>query len=51
MEAVPQLLSHLRQEMGKIIVGQEEFRDQCLIALCAGDMPFWKECRESLKRW
>jgi MoxR-like ATPase len=37
MEAVPQLLSHLRQEMSKIIVGQEQFRDQCLIALlCRG---------------
>jgi MoxR-like ATPase len=37
MEAVPQLLSHLRQEMGKVIVGQEDFRDQCLIALlCRG---------------
>ncbi len=37
MEAVPQLLSHLRQEMSKVIVGQEEFRDQCLIALlCRG---------------
>jgi MoxR-like ATPase len=37
MEAVPQLLSHLRQEMNKVIVGQDEFRDQCLIALlCRG---------------
>jgi MoxR-like ATPase len=37
MEAVPQLLNHLRQEMSKVIVGQEEFRDQCLIALlCRG---------------
>jgi len=37
MEAVPQLLAHLRQEMGKVIVGQEEFRDQCLVALlCRG---------------
>jgi MoxR-like ATPase len=37
MEAVPQLLSHLRREMTKIIVGQEGFRDQCLIALlCRG---------------
>jgi MoxR-like ATPase len=37
MEAVPQLLNHLRQEMSKIIAGQEEFRDQCLIALlCRG---------------
>jgi MoxR-like ATPase len=37
MEAAPRLLAHLRQEMGKVIVGQEEFRDQCLIALlCRG---------------
>ena len=37
MEAVSQLLDHLRQEMAKVIVGQEEFRDQCLIALlCRG---------------
>jgi MoxR-like ATPase len=37
MEAVPQLLTHLRQEMGKVIVGQKEFREQCLIALlCRG---------------
>ncbi|MDR0842881.1 MAG: MoxR family ATPase [Acidobacteriota bacterium] len=37
MEAVPQLLEHIRREMGKIIVGQEEFRTQCLMALlCRG---------------
>ncbi|MBS1850380.1 MAG: MoxR family ATPase [Acidobacteria bacterium] len=37
MQAVPQLLAHLRQEMSKVIVGQAEFRDQCLIALlCRG---------------
>ena len=37
MEAVPKLLGHLRQEMSKVIVGQEEFRDQCLMALlCRG---------------
>jgi MoxR-like ATPase len=37
MEAVPYLLNHLRQEMSKVIVGQEAFRDQCLIALlCRG---------------
>jgi MoxR-like ATPase len=33
MEAVPRLFTHLRQEMGKVVVGQEEFRNQCLIAL------------------
>jgi MoxR-like ATPase len=37
MEAVPQLLGHLRQESGKVIVGQDEFRDQCLATLlCRG---------------
>ncbi|MDR1728878.1 MAG: MoxR family ATPase [Acidobacteriota bacterium] len=37
MEAVPQLLEHLRRETGKVIVGQGEFRDQCLVALlCQG---------------
>ena len=37
MEAVPQLLGHFRQEMSKVIVGQEEFRDQCMVALlCRG---------------
>jgi MoxR-like ATPase len=37
MEAVPQLLDHLRQQTGRAIVGQEEFRDQCLITLlCRG---------------
>jgi MoxR-like ATPase len=37
MQAVPQLLEHLRQESGKVIVGQEEFRDQCLATLlCRG---------------
>ena len=33
MENVSKLLEHLRREMGKVIVGQEEFRDQCLMAL------------------
>ena len=33
MQAVPQLLDHLRQESGKVIVGQKEFRDHCLITL------------------
>jgi len=33
MEAVPQLLDHLRQQTSKVIVGQTEFRDQCLITL------------------
>ena len=37
MQAVPQLLDHLRQESGKVIVGQDEFRDQCLATLlCRG---------------
>jgi MoxR-like ATPase len=37
MQAVPQLLEHLRQEANRVIVGQEEFRDQCLATLlCRG---------------
>src|SRR5215467_14449451 len=37
MQAVPQLLEHLRGESGKVIVGQEEFRNQCLATLlCRG---------------
>ena len=37
MQAVPQLLEHLRQESGKVIVGQEEFRNHCLATLlCRG---------------
>jgi MoxR-like ATPase len=37
MEAVGQLLEHLRRESSKVIVGQEEFRDQCLVTLlCRG---------------
>ncbi|HEX5434365.1 MAG TPA: MoxR family ATPase [Candidatus Angelobacter sp.] len=37
MQAVPQLLEHLRQESEKVIVGQKEFRDQCLATLlCRG---------------
>jgi MoxR-like ATPase len=37
MQAVPQLLEHLQQESSKVIVGQEEFRDQCLATLlCRG---------------
>jgi MoxR-like ATPase len=33
MQAVPQLLDQLRQQTGKVVVGQEEFRDQCLVTL------------------
>jgi len=33
MEAVPQLLDQLRQQVGKVVVGQEEFRDHCLVTL------------------
>src|SRR5215472_857715 len=37
MQAVRPLLEHLRRESGKVIVGQEEFRDQCLVTLlCRG---------------
>lgn len=33
MEAVVRLAQHVRQEMGKVVVGQEELKTQCLIAL------------------
>lgn len=37
MQVVPEMLEHLRQESRKVIVGQEEFRDQCLVTLlCRG---------------
>ncbi len=37
MNAVPQLLDHVRNEMGKVVVGQKDLRDQCLITLlCRG---------------
>jgi MoxR-like ATPase len=37
MEAVPQLVQHFRGEMSKVVVGQEELKTQCLIALlCQG---------------
>lgn len=37
MNAVPQLVQHIRDEMSKVVVGQDELRNQCLIALlCRG---------------
>jgi MoxR-like ATPase len=37
MTAVPQLTQHIRDEMSKVIVGQEELRNQCIVALlCRG---------------
>ncbi len=33
MEAVVRLAQHVRQEMAKVVVGQEELKTQCLIAL------------------
>jgi len=37
MEAVVRLAQHVRQEMRKVVVGQEELKTQCLIAyLCQG---------------
>jgi MoxR-like ATPase len=32
MEAVVRLAQHVRQEMGKVVVGQEELKTQCLLA-------------------
>src|SRR5713226_6484163 len=37
MEGLPQLVQHFRSEMSKVVVGQEELKTQCLIALlCEG---------------
>jgi MoxR-like ATPase len=37
MIAVPQLVQHVRNEIGKVVVGQDELRNQCLITLlCQG---------------
>jgi MoxR-like ATPase len=37
MNAVPELMQHIREEMSKVVVGQDELRNQCLIALlCRG---------------
>src|SRR5579884_2878641 len=37
MKAVPELGEHVRGEMSKVVVGQEELRNQCVIALlCRG---------------
>ena len=38
MKAVPELLvQHIRDEMGKVVVGQDELRTQCVVALlCRG---------------
>src|SRR5712692_2563124 len=37
MNAVPQLVQHMRDEMGKVVVGQDELRNQCVVALlCRG---------------
>ena len=37
MKAVPELVQHIRDEMNKVVVGQDELRNQCVIALlCRG---------------
>src|SRR5215475_13916095 len=37
MRAVPELVQHIHTEMSKVVVGQEELRKQCIIALlCRG---------------
>jgi MoxR-like ATPase len=37
MESVAQLSEHVRVEMGRVVVGQDALRDQCLVAvLCEG---------------
>jgi MoxR-like ATPase len=37
MNAVPELVRYLREEMSKVVVGQDELRNQCIVALlCRG---------------
>jgi MoxR-like ATPase len=37
MNAVPELVRHIREEMGKVVVGQDDLRNQCVVALlCRG---------------
>jgi MoxR-like ATPase len=37
MNAVPQLIQQIRDEMGKVVVGQDELRNHCIVALlCRG---------------
>src|SRR6266700_879408 len=37
MNAVPELVRHLGEEMSKVVVGQDELRNQCVVALlCRG---------------
>jgi MoxR-like ATPase len=37
MNAVPELVRHIREEMSKVVVGQDELRNQCVVALlCRG---------------
>src|SRR5215831_981395 len=39
MRAVPELVQHIHAEMSKVVVGQEELRKQCIIALlCRGHL-------------
>jgi MoxR-like ATPase len=39
MNAVPQLVQHMRDEMSKVVVGQDDLRDQCVTALlCRGSV-------------
>ncbi len=36
MEAVPKLAQHIRNEMGKVVVGQDDLKTQCLLILLCG---------------
>ncbi len=37
ISAAPQVMQHIRDEVGKVVVGQDELRNQCVIALlCRG---------------
>ena len=36
MKAVPELVQHIHDEISKVVVGQDELRNQCVIALLCG---------------
>ena len=36
MEAVRTLVRHIREEMGKVVVGQDDLKTQCLVTLLCG---------------
>jgi MoxR-like ATPase len=36
MQAVPQLIGHVREQMNKVIIGQREMVDQCIVVMLCG---------------